>query len=80
MRTATNLILTALAAADLLVMTDYIFYCITNFLILKDRQQTLHSYPWTVFTLFHAHFSVVFHSISSWLTILLAVWRLLTLR
>ncbi|XP_015793655.1 uncharacterized protein LOC107370176 isoform X2 [Tetranychus urticae] len=74
----TNAILTGLAVADMLVMVDYIPFSIHNHIRHEQPPTELYSYPWTVFTFFHAHFSVVFHSISTWLTILLAVWRLLS--
>lgn len=35
---------------------------------------------WAVYALFHAHLSVVCHTISTWLTVLLAVWRYIAVR
>ena len=79
MRTPTNCILTGLAVADLLVMLDYMPFTI-HYYILEEPINSLYSFEWTLFTFFHAHFSIVLHAISTWLTILLAVWRLLVVR
>ncbi|KAI1285309.1 Sex peptide receptor [Halotydeus destructor] len=75
MVSATNAILTGLAAADMLVMADYVPFAFHNY-CRKDRSDSeLFTYGWAVYTLFHAHISVVCHTISTWLTVLLAVWR-----
>lgn len=80
MVTPTNSILTGLAVADMLVMVDYIPYTIHNY-IRQDRPITeLYTYGWAIFALFHAHFSVICHTISTWLTVLLAVWRYIAVR
>ncbi|CAL4088332.1 unnamed protein product, partial [Meganyctiphanes norvegica] len=71
----TNGILTALALTDLLVMTEYIPYTMHSY-IWKDRPlEDMFSWGWAIFIIFHAHFSNVFHTISIWLTVMLAVWR-----
>lgn len=75
MVSATNAILTGLAVADLLVMIDYIPFTIHNYVNGGQSQEEKFSYTWSIFTLFHAHFSIVCHSISTWLTVILAVWR-----
>lgn len=75
----TNSILTGLAVADMLVMVDYIPYTIHNYV--QDQSEfELYSYGWACFALFHAHFSVICHTISTWLTVLLAVWRYIAVR
>lgn len=73
----TNAILTGLAVADMLVMVSYLPFCIHNYIRTNLPPQEKFSYSWTVFTLFHAHFTVVCHTISTWLTVTLAVWRFL---
>ena len=70
----TNAILTGLAVADLLVMLEYIPYAVHSYLYFRPTRDTF-SYKWTVFVLFHALFAQVFHTISIWLTVTLAVWR-----
>ena len=75
----TNFILTGLAVADCLVMMSYTPYSIHHYIrsiVLEER----FSFGWAVFTLFHAHFTVVCHTISTWLTVILAIWRYLAVR
>ncbi|XP_043260020.1 G-protein coupled receptor dmsr-1-like [Colletes gigas] len=74
MRSPTNLILTGLALADLLVMIDYIPYSFHLYLYRRSRQDTF-TYGWALFVLFHSHFAQVCHTISICLTLILAVWR-----
>lgn len=74
MASPTNSILTGLAVADMLVMIDYLpFTLVTYVMVLGDCVR--YSYGMAVFTLFHAHFSVVCHTVSIGLTLTLAVWR-----
>lgn len=73
----TNAILTGLAFADMFVMVSYIPHCIHNYIRISQPPEQKFSYGWAVFTLFHAHFTVVCHTISTWLTVTLAVWRFL---
>jgi len=80
MLAATNVILTGLAVADILVMVDYIPYTFYTYIQPGVSEDDRYSYKYSVLTLIHAHFSVVCHTISTWLTILLAVWRFLSLR
>lgn len=77
MRSPTNAILTGLAVADLLVMLDYIPYAvITNILPLyKVSVEHRLSYSATWFVLLHSIFSQIYHTISIWLTVTLAIWR-----
>ncbi|XP_076548687.1 G-protein coupled receptor dmsr-1 isoform X2 [Osmia lignaria lignaria] len=74
MRSPTNIILTGLAVADLLVMIDYIPYAIHLYLYRRSRRDTF-TYGWTIFVLFHSNFAQVCHTISICLTLILAVWR-----
>ncbi|XP_028130107.1 G-protein coupled receptor dmsr-1-like [Diabrotica virgifera virgifera] len=81
MRCSTNLILTGLAVADLLVMIDYIPFSYHSYFNLDKRKYVSYfSYEWAVFTIFHAHFSQLFHFISCCLTVMLALWRYLTIK
>ncbi|XP_074599409.1 uncharacterized protein LOC141853819 [Brevipalpus obovatus] len=72
MHSPTNALLTGLAITDTLVMLDYIFFDTYTFFLPED------SYGSALFVLLHAHFSIVFHGVSTWITICLAVWRLLS--
>lgn len=74
MRWPTNFILTGLAVADMLVMLEYIpFVCHAYF---QTRVKPYHySYGWAVYLIFHALYTQVFHFISCYLTVILAIWR-----
>ncbi|KAJ6220186.1 hypothetical protein RDWZM_005998 [Blomia tropicalis] len=76
----TNAILTGMAVSDLLVIASYIPFVIHNFMRRQVPLEDMYTYGWAVFTLIHAHNTVVFHTISIWLTVLLAVWRYRTVR
>lgn len=80
MASPVNAILSAMAVADTLVIISYIPYDIHNFIIDYQDVETKYAYGWALFTLFHAHFTVIFHTISIWLTVILAVWRYLAVR
>ncbi|KAL6963335.1 G-protein coupled receptor, partial [Sarracenia purpurea var. burkii] len=72
----TNVVLTGLAIADLAVLLEYIPYTLHTYLrptthSVKDR----YTYGWAMLVLWHSNFSQVFHTISIWLTVVLAVWR-----
>ncbi|XP_042222561.1 G-protein coupled receptor dmsr-1-like [Homarus americanus] len=71
----TNAILTGLAVTDLLVMVEYIPYTMHQYVWQGRPLTSQYSWGWAVFVLFHAHFAQVFHTISIWLTVTLAVWR-----
>ncbi|KAK8785274.1 G-protein coupled receptor dmsr-1-like [Amblyomma americanum] len=70
----TNGILTGLAVADMLVIATYLPYTITTHVMPQECKQ---SFERAVFVLVHSHVSVVFHTVSTWLTVTLAVWRFL---
>ncbi|XP_043489703.1 G-protein coupled receptor dmsr-1-like isoform X1 [Polistes fuscatus] len=74
MRSPTNMILTGLAVADLLVMIEYVPYAIHLYLYHRSRKDTF-TYGWAVFVLFHSNFGQVCHTISICLTVTLAIWR-----
>ncbi|XP_036140804.1 sex peptide receptor-like [Monomorium pharaonis] len=74
MQSPTNMILTGLAVADLLVMIEYIPYAIHMYLYKRSRRDTF-TYGWSMFVLFHSNFTQVCHTISICLTVTLAVWR-----
>lgn len=80
MRGPTNLVLTGLAIADLLVMLDYIPFAFHRYINIEERKSIEdYSYRWAVFMLFHAFFSQVFHFIACCLTVILAIWRYLAI-
>ena len=82
MLSSTNAILTALAISDFITMLVYIptavkFYCIlgTNLNQSPNCSPAGYDYFWTVYALFFVNFTVTMHSISIWLTVLLAFFR-----
>lgn len=79
MRTSTNVILMWLAVADLCTMIEYVPFAL-RFYIFKDPDLEFpenKSYSWMCYLLFHADFSLTMHSMSIWLTIMLAIFRFL---
>ncbi|RWS12379.1 FMRFamide receptor-like protein [Dinothrombium tinctorium] len=80
MESPTNKILTGLAVADMLVMIEYIPFSFHNYIQTNQTDEERFALPWAVYTLIHAHVSVVGHTISTWLTVILAVWRYLAVR
>lgn len=79
MISSTNSILTGLAVADLLVMVDYIPFALHMYTKIGSELNQ-NSYSWAVFIYFHSIFSQTFHTISIWLTIMLAVWRYIAIK
>lgn len=79
MTSCTNSILTGLAVADLLVMIDYIPLALHLYTKIGSELNQ-NSYGWAVFIYFHSIFSQTFHTISIWLTIMLAVWRYIAIK
>ncbi|XP_058796703.1 G-protein coupled receptor dmsr-1 isoform X2 [Phymastichus coffea] len=73
-----NRILTALAAADVLVMLEYVPFAIYDYIYLPERR--IFPYASAVFILFHMHFSQLLHTISIALTLSLAIWRYIVVR
>lgn len=78
MLSPTNAILTGLAVADMLVMFSYVPFAIHNYVRKDLAEHEKYSYRWAIFTLFHANFTVVSHTISIWLTVTVAIWRFMT--
>lgn len=72
----TNVVLTGLAIADLAVLLEYIPYSSHTYLRPKSHSvKDRYTYGWAMLVLWHSNFSQVFHTISIWLTVVLAVWR-----
>lgn len=70
-----NAILTGLAVADMMVMLSYVPFSFHNYLRFSLSEREKFTFGWAVFTLFHAHFTVVNHTIATWLTVTVAIWR-----
>ncbi|XP_013783423.2 sex peptide receptor-like [Limulus polyphemus] len=79
MMSPTNTILTGLAVADMFVMLSYVPYSIHMYIRSHQLANERYSFSWAVFTLIHAHLTVVCHTVSIWLTVTLAMWRLLSI-
>lgn len=75
MRSPTNLILTALATADVILMLEYM-----PFAYLQHEAASYFTYNFAAFLVFHAFFTNAFHFISCSLAIILAVWRYIAVR
>ncbi|KAF8782908.1 G-protein coupled receptor dmsr-1-like [Argiope bruennichi] len=76
----TNAILIGLAVSDIFVMSSYIPFTYHNYIRNHATQEDQFSYGWAIFTLFHQHFTLVSHTISTWLTVTVAIWRFLAVR
>jgi len=76
MITATNSILTGLAVSDGLTMAAYLPFAL-HFYVLYGTELTpeKNTYTAACFMLFYASFSVFVHTVSIWLTVVLAVFR-----
>ncbi|GIY95884.1 sex peptide receptor [Caerostris extrusa] len=70
-----NVILTGLAVADMMVMISYVPFSFHNYLRTGLEEKEKFTFGWAWFTLFHAHFTVVNHTIATWLTVTVAIWR-----
>lgn len=65
-----NVLLCAVAICDILVMTSTLIFVVHFHLIAENRCVVGDfSYGWAVFTIVHAHVSVIFHATSIWLTV-----------
>ncbi|KAL7077973.1 hypothetical protein ACQ4LE_002995 [Meloidogyne hapla] len=81
MRTPVNMILTAMACCDTVVLFSNLTYTTHYTFVAFEHCIPKHwSYGWCVFLISHAHLSLVFHSSSIWLSVMLALIRYLTLR
>lgn len=74
MRSSTNLILTGIAIADLLVMVEYMPFSYLLY-IKHTKGNDRFTYSLSTFILAHSIISQVFHTISIALTLILAIWR-----
>ena len=77
-----NMILTGIAIADYLLLVEYIPFNFHMYL-LDDQQRHLEdkfSYSWGLFLLFHSNFTIMVHTVSIWLTLSLAFWRLIMIK
>lgn len=74
MVTAVNNILSAMAVSDLIVNISNIPY-LAHELSDSSNITSFFSFQWAVYILVHAHVTVTAHTISIWLTCVLATWR-----
>lgn len=75
MITPTNIILTALAIADMATMTSYLPYALYFYCIAKPDAYYRHPKGWIVYLLFNTNLIITVHTIAMWLTVALAVFR-----
>ncbi|VDK86639.1 unnamed protein product [Litomosoides sigmodontis] len=81
MRTPVNMILTAMACCDTVVLFSNLIYTTHSTLAsLGACHPQQWSYGWAVFLVCHAHLSLIGHSSSIWLSVMLALIRYITLR
>jgi hypothetical protein len=77
-----NLILTGIAVADSLVTLEYIPFTFHMYLmddVGRDPEEKF-SLVWGIFLLFHTNFTIMIHTVSIWLTLCLAIWRLIMIK
>uniref|UniRef100_A0A915PS18 G-protein coupled receptors family 1 profile domain-containing protein n=1 Tax=Setaria digitata TaxID=48799 RepID=A0A915PS18_9BILA len=81
MRSPVNVILTAMACCDTVVLFSNLIYTTHyTFAAFLNCQPEQWSYGWAVFLICHAHLSLIGHSSSIWLSVMLALIRYMTLR
>uniref|UniRef100_A0A914HTK5 G-protein coupled receptors family 1 profile domain-containing protein n=1 Tax=Globodera rostochiensis TaxID=31243 RepID=A0A914HTK5_GLORO len=81
MRSPVNVLLSAVAVCDIVVMSSYLIFVVHFLLTAASRcEPSDFSYAWALFMIFHAHASVIFHAASIWMTVSLAQIRVLTIR
>ncbi|KAL3077273.1 hypothetical protein niasHS_013262 [Heterodera schachtii] len=81
MRSPVNVLLSAVAVCDIVVMSSYLVFVVHFLLTAASRcEPSDFSYGWALFMIFHAHASVIFHAASIWMTVSLAQIRVLTIR
>ncbi|CAG9537335.1 unnamed protein product [Cercopithifilaria johnstoni] len=81
MHTPVNMILTAMACCDTVVLFSNLVYTTHyTFSALSNCHPEQWSYGWAVFLVCHAHLSLIGHSSSIWLSVMLALIRYMTLR
>lgn len=69
-----NIILSAIALSDLITSASNIPY-LWHEMGDNTNAAAHYTYGWALYTLIHAHTSVTAHTISIWLTCVLATWR-----
>uniref|UniRef100_A0A914WCM6 G-protein coupled receptors family 1 profile domain-containing protein n=1 Tax=Plectus sambesii TaxID=2011161 RepID=A0A914WCM6_9BILA len=82
MRTAVNIILSAIAICDIGTMVSYFVYVLHVRLIHSDFpcHSDVYTYSWLLYILFHSLWSIFLHTTSLWLAVLLAFIRLCVIR
>jgi len=82
MRSPVNMILTGIAVADFLVMLEYIPFTIYMNLLDTEKRSPEEEYSlgWGIFMVFHTNFTVMIHTVATWLTFSLAIWRFIMIK
>ena len=82
MRSPTNALLTWLAVSDILTMIPYVPFVIHFYCAYKpeDVSPEKYSYTWVIYMLFLVNFAATTHTVSIWLGVSLAVFRVVQLR
>lgn len=75
-----NCILLAINLADMLLMVEYIPYCIHEYLWTYINNSERYSWSWAAFVWFHANFSIFINTINIFLNICLVVWWFIVIR
>lgn len=75
MITPTNLILTALALADVMTMSVYLVYALYLYVFTIPIDTYGHSKGWMYFVVVNNHVVITCHNMAMWLTVSLAVFR-----
>jgi hypothetical protein len=64
MQTPVNLMLLALAVADLLIMTEYVPFALHMYIRDDRNLEEKYSHASAIFVLFHVHFTQILHTVS----------------
>ena len=78
-----NMLLTGIAVADLVVMVEYIPFTLHMYLMEQTGTRTpqeKYSLGWGMFMYFHSNFTIMIHTVSTWLTLSLAIWRFIMIK
>ena len=75
MITSTNVILTALAVVNMLVLALYLPFVVYFFLITAPDWRYQHPYGWIFYLLFNTDCVITLHVMAMWLTVALVVFR-----